>query len=371
MEKQRVRERVAEWSNAALGSSRRHFLKASGAAGALALAGCSSDGGSDTGTGTGTASDSGTTPLSDSMTIFHAGSLEPPFSSVESDFESEYGVDVAREAKGSVGSTKKITQQGRTASVLGVSDYRLIRDRMVPEFADWYAIFQSNAMTIHYTSDSTGAGDMAKDNWWNVLGRNGVEIGHSDPANDPGGYRAKMMLQLGTEEFDGGTLYDESTYRAMADNAGVKTGTETKLTGQLQSGKLDYALNYKSVGTTADVQVQDLQPAVDLSKVTSTYATHYQKATVETSGGTFTGAPIAYGVTVPSNASAPGLGNRWVEYLLTSGGRTVQKNKGFVPVEPGVVPAGMEDGVPQRVMENATAKERLGPLALASSTTTS
>jgi molybdate/tungstate transport system substrate-binding protein len=116
--------------------------------------------------------------------------------------------------------------------------------------------------------------------------------------------------------------------------------------------------------------VQDLQPAVDLSKVTSTYATHYQKATVETSAGTFTGAPIAYGVTVPSNAPAPGLGNRWVEYLLTSGGRTVEKNKGFVPVEPGVVPAGMEDGVPQRVMENATAKERLGPLALASSTTT-
>jgi molybdate/tungstate transport system substrate-binding protein len=363
---------MAEWHNAARGSSRRHFLKASGAAGALALAGCSSGGGGGGGSGTGTGTDSGTTTtaLSDSMTIFHAGSLEPPFSSVESQFESEYGVDVAREAKGSVGSTRKITQQGRQASVLGVSDYRLIRDRMVPEFADWYAIFQSNAVTLHYTSDSTGAGDMSKDNWWNVLSRDDVEIGHSDPANDPGGYRAKMMLQLGKEEFDGETLYDESTYQAMEENAGVKTGTETKLVGQLQSGKLDYAINYKSVGTTADVKVQDLQPAVDLSKVNSKYAQHYQKATVETSAGTFTGAPIAYGVTVPSNAPAPGLGNRWVESLLSEDGRTVQKNKGFVPVDPGVVPASMEGSVPQRVMENATAKESLGPLALESSTTT-
>ncbi len=90
---------------------------------------------------------SGSTELSGTMTIFHAGSLSAPFGDVETKFESNHDVQVNREAKGSIGSTKKITNLGRSADVLGVSDYRLIRDMMVPEYAKWYAVFATNAMT--------------------------------------------------------------------------------------------------------------------------------------------------------------------------------------------------------------------------------
>lgn len=298
------------------------------------------------------------------MTIFHAGSLEPPFGEAEPQFEDQYGVEVNREAKGSVASTQKITQQGRSADVLGVSDYRLIRDRIIPDYGKWYCIFQTNAMTIHYTSDSTGADEISTDNWWEVLTRDGVSIGHSDPAVDPGGYRAVMTQQLGKIAFDGSKLYDDATYQKLRDNSVVPTGTETKLVGQLQSGKLDYALNYRSVGTTADVQMVGLQPQVDLSKATAEYAKHYAKATVETESGDFSGAPIAYGMTVPGVANAPGLGAKWVEFMLSEPGRQIQEAKGFVPVDPAVVPASGQDAVPGRVMEHAKAKENLGPLEL-------
>jgi len=352
---------------------RRAFLASSATAAALGLAGCtggsSGDGGGSTSgdSPTGNGGDSGTptgTPPADSMTVFHAGSLAPPFSAAEPQFEEESGVDVTREAKGSVASTRKITQQGRTADVLGVSDFRLVRDRVLPEFGDWYAIFATNSMSIQYRGDSPGAGDISRDNWWDVLSRDGVTIGHSDPAVDPGGYRAVMSLQLGAETFQGERLYDDATLEALMSNAAVPTGTETNLEGQLESGELDYVLYYQSISATSGLPYVDLQPEVDLSRATSEYAEHYAKARAETDSGNFTGAPIAYGLTVPSAAEAPGRGAQWVEYFATDAGRTILERQGLVPVDPIVVPADSKGAIPDDVMEVASAQSSLGPLEL-------
>ncbi|MFC6872794.1 extracellular solute-binding protein [Halobellus marinus] len=354
-------------------ASRRRFLAAAGAATVTALAGCSGGGdGSDSttteasgGESTSMSTDTATeTPMADSMTIFHAGSLAPPFSEAEPKFEDEYGVDVNREAKGSVASTQKITQQGRSADVLGVSDFRLIRNRIVPDYGDWYAIFTTNSMSIQYREDSPGADEISKDNWWEVLTRDDITIGHSDPAVDPGGYRAVMTQQLGTENFNGERLYDDATYQKLRENSTVPTGTETNLEGQLESGELDYVFYYQSISASSGLPYVDLQPEVDLSQATSEYAQHYAKAEVETGSGTFTGAPIAYGITVPGVAEAPERGAQWVEYFATEPGRTILKELGLVPVDPVVVPAAAEDAVPDRVMEVASAQETLGPLEL-------
>jgi molybdate/tungstate transport system substrate-binding protein len=370
------REQHEHWKQVVRGRSRRDVLKAAGAAGIAGLAGCTGGGG---GGGTETpAGDGGSstseptdtpepteTPMADSMTIFHAGSLSPPFGAAEPQFEEEYGVEVNREAKGSVASTQKITQQERSADVLGVSDFRLIRNRIRPDYGDWYSVFTTNAMSIQYTEDSKGADDITKDNWWEVLSRDGVTIGHSDPAVDPGGYRAVMMLQLGMKEFNGERLYDEDTYEKLMDNAVVPTGTETNLYGQLEAGsKLDYAIYYQSISSQKDLPWIELQPEIDLSKATSEYAKHYAKANVETSSGTFTGAPIAYGMTVPDVAEAPGRGAQWVEFFASEAGKQVLEDKGLVPVDPVVVPESAEDAVPDNVMELATAKSNLGPLEL-------
>ncbi|WP_435176772.1 substrate-binding domain-containing protein [Halorussus sp. AFM4] len=356
--------------------TRRRFLQATGALGVAGLAGCTGGGSTDqntttgettaagetTGTGTTESGETTRTPTSDSMTIFHAGSLAPPFSAAEPKFEKEYGVTVNREAKGSVASTKKITTQGRSADVLGVSDFRLIRDRVIPEYGSWYAIFATNAMSLQYREDSPGADEIGPDNWWEVLSRDGVTVGHADPAIDPGGYRAVMTIQLGKEKLDGEQLYDQQTFQAIRDNMTVPTGTETKLEGQLKSGKLDYALYYRSIASQSGMPYVDLQPHVDLSKLTQKYAKHYAKATVETQAGTFTGAPIAYGITVPSVAEAPVRGAQWVKYMITEPGRKILKNKGLIPKTPAVV---TKDGdVPERVAKHAEAKTSVGPLQL-------
>ena len=378
-----LQEQKEHWKQVVRGRSRRDVLKGLGAAGMAGLAGCSGGGGgggSDptaTATATEESMDSGgeatdtptetSTPeseISGSMTIFHAGSLAAAFSEAEPTFEEEYGVDVNREPKGSVASTQKITQQGRRASVLGVSDFRLIRDRIVPDYGDWYSIFTTNSMSIQYREDSPGADEITKDNWWEVLSRDDVTIGHSDPAVDPGGYRAVMTQQLGAEEFEGSALYDQSTYERLRENSTVPTGTETKLKGQLESGALDYAFYYQSISSTADMPYISLQSQVDLSQATSKYAEHYAKAEVETGSGTFTGAPIAYGMTVPNVAPNPEAGAAWIEYFGSDAGRSVLEELGLVPVDPIVVPQSGQDAVPDRVMNVASAKSNLGPLEL-------
>ena len=349
--------------------TRRTFLATAATAATVALTGCT--GGDDTDTastdnptesnGSGSSMQSS---FADSMTIFHAGSLAPPFSAAEPQFEEEFSVDVNREAKGSVASTQKITQQNRSADVLGTSDFRLIRNRILPEHGDWYAIFTTNSMSIQYREDAPGAADISKDNWWEVLSRDDITIGHSDPAVDPGGYRAVMTLQLGAEEFNGERLYDDAKLDTLMSNTTIPTGTETNLEGQLKSGELDYVLYYQSISATSGLPYIDLQQEVDLSQATSEYAQHYAKAEVKTDSGTFTGAPIAYGLTVPSVAEAPGRGAQWINYFATKPGRAILKEQGLVPVDPIVVPASSEDSVPDNVMEVASAQSTLGPLEL-------
>jgi molybdate/tungstate transport system substrate-binding protein len=345
--------------------TRRGFLAAAGTVGAAALAGCTGDGGDGGGDGgDGGDGGGGGGGASGTMTIFHAGSLESPFSDVETAFEEQTDVSVNREAKGSVGSMQKITEQGRKADVLGVSDFRLIRDNMLTEFASWYGIFTTNAMTIAYTEDSTGASEFGTDNWWEVLARDDVTFGHSDPAVDPNGYRSVMAMKLGAIPFEGETQFSESTSETLIDKARIPSGTETELVGQVQSGELDYAWQYTSAGASKDVQVVDLQPEVNLAKATQAYAEHYAKAEVQAGGNTYTGAPIAYGVTVPKNAPNPAAGAAWCEFISSEEGRGILEENGLSPVSPMVVPERRQDSVPADVMANAEAKASLGPLDL-------
>jgi molybdate/tungstate transport system substrate-binding protein len=352
---------------------RRRFLHGAAATGTLALAGCTAsddgDGGNGESSSSGGSTSGGTnssdsTDISGTMTVFHAGSLSAPFGDVQEYFESNHDVQVNREAKGSIGSTKKITNLGRSADVLGVSDYRLIRDMMMPEYAKWYAVFATNAMTIAYSDEATGADEISPDNWWEILLRDDVTFGHSDPAVDPNGYRSVMTMQLGAIPFEGETLFDGATSTKLIDKAKIPSGTETDLLSQLHSGELDYAWEYQSASASHDVNTVDLQPAVDLSKANEKYDEHYAKAEVEAGGETYTGAPIAYGVAVPEDAKDADAGNAWVERLVTTPGRKVLTDNGFEPVEPAVVPKDTKDAVPKGVASNAEAKSSLGPLEL-------
>ncbi|QLC33148.1 substrate-binding domain-containing protein [Halarchaeum sp. CBA1220] len=352
--------------------SRRAFLAAVGAVGLAGLAGCGGTGGDATGGASGaevsstgaSSTERAASGAADALTVFHAGSLGAAFDDLEAAYTAAHDVSVTQESGGSVRSTKKVTQPPhRSADVLAVADYRLLRDGLLPEYGDWYALFATNAMTVAYTDESAYADAFTPENWWNVLARDDVAVGHSDPAVDPNGYRALMSMALGATPFEGEALYDDATAEAMRENATVPASDEVDLLSQLHSGKLDYAWSYRSFGASHDVRTIDLQPEVDLSRATEAYAEHYATVSVDAGDTTYTGGPIAYGISVPSTAAHSARGADYVAFALGEGARVLREN-GFDVLDTAVVPAAHADAVPEPVAAHAEARESLGPLAL-------
>ena len=318
--------------------------------------------GGENGTTTGSSDRSGS--MADSITVFHAGSLAPPMEEAKAQFEEETGIQVNREAEGSVASTQKISEQGRSADVLGVADYRLIRDQVLPQYSEWYAVFATNSMTIAYNEQSAGASGIGTDNWWEILSRDDVRFAHSDPAADPNGYRSVMVMMLGMMDFQGSSLYGEETYNTLREKEIVPTGTESALFGQLEAGSLDYVFEYSSFRATHDARFVDFQPRVSLAETSPELARFYANAEVQAGGETYVGAPIAYGLTVPNVAEAPGAGQRFVEFMLAESGDEIMTNSGFGAINPAVVPESAQQSVPGSIAELVEARRSLGPLEL-------
>lgn len=297
------------------------------------------------------------------VTVFHAGSLSAGFEAATAAFERETGRTVRREALGSVGSVRKVTELNRSAELLAVSDYRLLRELVVPTHADWYVVFATNAMALVYTADSRGA-DRVTDEWPTVLARSDTRVAHSDPAVDPNGYRAVMATRLGATLFENERLYDAARAEQIEASMHVGADTEVTLLSQVSAGAVDYAWGYASTAAAHDdVQVYRLGPHVNLARATPAYARHYRQIRVQSGDRTVRGSPIAYGLTVPANADDPAAGARLARFLTAGAGRDAIRRNGVEPMDP-IVPASASSALPDELRGAVTARDAIGPLEL-------
>jgi len=65
--------------------------------------------------------------------------------------------------------------------------------------------------------------------------------------------------------------------------------------------------------------------------------------------GSYVGAPIACGLTVPNVAKAPGAGQRFVEFVLAESGDRIVTTTGFGTIDPVVVPESAQQSVPRSI----------------------
>ncbi len=272
------------------------------------------------------------------VTVFHAGSLTVPFERIEEMFEEMYpGVDIQREAGGSVACARKITELDRECDVMASADYRVIDNMLIDEYANWNCVFATNQMVLCYVPESRFASEVNSGNWYEILGREDVEWGHSDPNADPCGYRTLLTLQL-TEDY----CNHPGLYQNLIDGRNIANirPKSVELISLLQSGHLDYAFEYLSVAVQHELDYVVLPAEVNLGD--PDLAEFYATASTEIAGSepgstrTVTGAPIAYGVTIlrdaPNNEAAEAL----AEFLLSpDGGLSVLDEMGqpsFIPV---------------------------------------
>jgi len=316
-------------------SSRRALaplLTALGAA-AVLLAGCSSK--------------AKPTPL----VVFNAGSLAAPFRDLLAAFQAGHPAAVpAQEISGSLEAARKLTELGKVPDVLAVADYAIIDRLLRPAHATWQVMFARNAMVLAYTERSVGAGEVNGSNWWQVLLRPDVRVGRSDPALDPSGYRALMVLQLAEKHYAEPGL---AAKLMLAMPARYVRPKEADLTALLQAGELDYAWTYRSIAQTTGLRFVELPREIDLGD--PALADAYAVARVMVPGARreggemleLTGEPIVYALTIPTAAPHPELARAFVRFALSPEGRAIIEKNGLVPM----VPVVKNGEVPAEVLE--------------------
>ncbi|RZN35688.1 MAG: tungstate ABC transporter substrate-binding protein WtpA [Methanophagales archaeon ANME-1-THS] len=290
--------------------------------------------------------------------VFHAGSLALPFEEAEKQFEALHpGVDIQRESHGSAEAIRQITEVGKPGDVLGSADYALIPNMMYPEFADWYVRFATNEIVLAYNAEmSHYATEITPDNWYEILRRDDVTFGFSNPNLDPCGYRSVMVCQLAELRYNDARIFDDLILKNTAITMSEENGTyliqtpeqlepktrkvtikpkEVDLTALVEAGGLDYYFIYRSVAAQHRLPFVDLPAEIDLSAVE--YVDTYKKVKLRTMDGkTQTATPIVYGITVPKQGDNPEMGMEFVKFVIGESGQKIFADNGQPPIVPPV-----------------------------------
>lgn len=273
------------------------------------------------------------------LIIFHAGSLSSPFSVLEMEFENEnLGVDVFREASGSVMAIRKIKELGKPADIIAVSDIDLITKMLYPDFITSYTGFATNRMVIAFKEGSRYGDVITSENWYELITIGDVRIGRADPNNDPCGYRTLLLWKLAERYYKIPNLYDKLL--SSAEERFIRS-KETDLISLQEAGEIDYHFQYESVAKENNFKYILLPPEIDLSDLN--LFPLYSSVSVEIRGKTpkerikINGSPIIYGIGILKVTKNSELALKFLRFLFSKRGESILRNKGLTPLFPPIV----------------------------------
>jgi len=286
------------------------------------------------------------------ITVFHAGSLKVPFSEIEKAFEIKYPqYDVVREGSGSRKAAKKIYDEGRIADVMASADYKVIDNLLIPKYAKFNAQFSTNEMVIAYTKNAKYAKEINSNNWPEIFLRDGVRVAHSNPNQDPCGYRSILVTKLAEDFYKIPNFYE----KLLAYGESYKVGDEDKnkiivrpkesqLLKLIEEDKYDYLYIYKSVAEQHNLKYINLPKEVSLKD--NENAEFYKTASFKIDGkkpGTYItkkGDAMVYGITViENNKSSKNKEGaiKFVNYVLSTEGQKIMSKNGQGVINPAII----------------------------------
>jgi molybdate/tungstate transport system substrate-binding protein len=274
--------------------------------------------------------------LSGNLVIFHAGSLSVPFQTISQAFEAEHpGVKVLLEAAGSVACARKITDLKKPCDIMASSDYKVIEDLLIPEYAGWHIPFASNEMVIAFNEKSTGHLEINPQNWPSLLLKDDVFFGRADPNSDPCGYRTVMTFQLASKYYGIPDLED----RLSAKDQKYIRPKEVDLLALLEISEIDYIFIYKSVAVQH--QLKYLELPVEINLLDPALDEQYRQAVVRmntTEPGQsmeMRGEAMIYSFTMLDNAPNRVAAEAFMAFLLeTDKGMKIMEEEGQKSVVP-------------------------------------
>ncbi len=271
--------------------------------------------------------------------ILHAGSLSIPFKEIATAFMKTFPqYKVLLEGHGSRTCARQITDLKRKVDIMGSADSAVIRNLLMPDYADYCIDFTTNEMVIMYTEKSKFQDQINGQNWYEILLKPDVQYGHSDPNADPCGYRSLLTWQLAEKHYNVENLYDKLSQKMPRKNIRSK---ETDLIALLEVGELDYIFIYRSVAEQHHAKYVILPDEVNLKS--ASLAEQYKSAKLKITGkkpGEFIekkGAPMVYGITIPKDAENKAGAVQFLTFLLGKEGQAIMKKNGQPQILPPTV----------------------------------
>ncbi len=245
------------------------------------------------------------------------------------DFEGSHrGAEVRREASGSLDAIRRVTDLHLPCDIIVTADWRLLA-HPVSGLEPWVAIFAGNSIGLLYTDHSAAAAEITADNWYRILARPGIRFGHSNPERDPAGYWTLIVWRLAERYYKQPGLAGRLESDCPASNIRPKSIDFIAL---LQSGDLDYFFGYSSDAKLGGLKFLELPPEMDLGDPSR--ASEYASASLDVGTGAnrrrIEGAPIAYGVTLTSDAPNRSAAIEFLKLILGEGGRRIAAQNGLI-----------------------------------------
>lgn len=267
----------------------------------------------------------------DEIRIYCAGSLARSFEKIAESFQKEHpGIKIKIEAYGSLEAVRRITELNKNPDIIAVSDYKLIEKFLIPGYANKNVSLVSNSMVICYTDNSALKEKINAHNWFEILLREKVKLGRSDPYSDPCGYRSLFVFEL-AELFYGKNGLSEDLKNKKNTFLRPK---EVDLIALLETGNIDYLIIYKSVAVQHNLKFIELPDEINLSN--PKYDDFYSKVcfnfkSERNETNTICGQTILYSYAVLKNSNDKSVVKKFIDFFndREKGGKIFTKD-GFI-----------------------------------------
>lgn len=257
-------------------TARRRFLLTAGTAAVAGIAGCTSGWSRDNSQPT-------------TVAILAAGSLQ---NALANGLKPTVDVPIEIEAHGSTTVARMIDEGQRDPDIVSVADAALFEEPLSPP---WHSVFASNSIVIAYNPDTDGGARLTNagtESWYEPVVNGKVNLGRTDPDQDPLGYRALFTLELASRYYDDVSDLKEQILQQD------QIYPETSLISQFETGSIDAAIAYRNMAIERDYEYIELPDQINLSN--PQYAEDWYATTSYTlpSGQEIQGGLISYGSTI-------------------------------------------------------------------------
>jgi len=269
------------------------------------------------------------------LIIFHAGSLAVPMKQIAQEYEKRNpGTKIFLESAGSLVCARKVTELKKPCDIIASSDYFVINELIIPDYASWSIRFATNEIVIAYQEKSKYSKEINSGNWMDILQRKDVIYSRSDPDSDPCGYRTVFTFMLAEKYYGKPRLAEIMASK----NKEYMRPKEVDLVALLESNAIDYMFQYKSVAIQHGLKYLELPKEINLSDpLKNNLYSSVSTDVVGSKPGTkmkVTGDYINYSITVLDKAPEKDEAINFLEFLISPEGMNIFKNSGQEPIIP-------------------------------------